>query len=541
MAKIVLVNPKDEEPKKPERANENRGRPIGVREYQDDPLIFMKKQHKRIMREMNRDHALVVAEDTVNILHIMRDENGDIQHLSFRSEADCELIHRPRPYFSYSDNHRTGPKWTKESRTKRWLADPKRRVVRSIVNAPQPWGAEPLPSDTLNMWLGYGCSPAPLTCQRVGGNNYDAEWPVKCQLILEHILDVWCDRNLKLFKWVIAWFAQMLQQPDTLTGSMLVIQGGQGTGKGIIVQALAKILGKGYLTINSKRYLVGNFNGILQGRLLVFADELFVKDPEAKNALKNKVSEPSITVELKGREPFAIANTARVLMATNEEHAIDAEMDDRRACVLKCSNHRRVLRETPLDHESRGYFNALAREVNGEGPSHFFRYLLEVDWRAVDLRSPPTTKALVDQKLLSLNPLPRWWYERLCDGRILGRNDIDDVEPSWPLSLTKSRIANSFEKFADRQKLGEHKRPALPEIWRFCTDVNGPVRLTKTGDREGSGDRDYIYSCMPLATARQAFCAWLSVSPELVSWGDDSGETSSEPVNTRGDEDEAPF
>lgn len=524
MAKLIVIEGGATPP--PKRKEQN-----GKRER--DPAEFLKNQHKRMLREMNRDHALVVAQDRVEILHVLRDDTGGVAHLSFRSEAECDLIHRARPYFKYTSSEKSGPKWSRDSRTKAWLSDPKRRMVRSVVNAPQPWGADPLPLDTLNLWLGYGTAPAPMGCARVGGTGYQADWPQECSLILEHVLDIWCDRNMNLFRWTMAWLAQMVQVPDVLPGTMLVIQGGQGAGKGIIVQALARILGNGFLTINSKRYLVGNFNGILQGRLLVFADELFVKDPEAKNALKNKVSEPFITVELKGKEPFSIANTARVLMATNESHAIDAEADDRRACVLRASSRRRVPREASPDHEGRPYFNALAREVLGTGPAHLFRYLLEVDWRSVDLRTPPTTKALVDQKIASLLPLQRWWFERLTAGTIVSA--LDGHEPGWSYSTTRMQLAASFDRHADRLKLSEHKKPGHADVWRFCFDKEGSCQFERTGGRDGGGDREYRYSVPSLDDARQRFAVWLSVPPELISWGDEEGETNSSPP------DEVPF
>lgn len=491
--------------------------------------VLTKKLRARMLREMNRDHALVLLDEEIPLLHILRNADGTVRHLSFRSEADLDRLYRARPLCYATYPERGGVEWKRASRVKAWLADRSRRLIREVVNCPQPWGADPLPPDVLNVWMGYGISPAPADTPRVGGTGYNAAWPAACRLTLEHILDVWCGNDLHLFRWVIAWMAQLVQQPDRLPGSYILVRGGQGAGKGIVIQGvLGRILGKGFLQIADKRYLVSNFNGILQGKTLIFADELFVRDPEAANALKNKVSEPKIVIERKGKEPFEIANTSRIIMATNAEHAIAAEKDERRPCVLDAGDHRVIPRGAPLDHPNARYFADLAREVEGDGPAAFFRFLLEVDYAAVNLRIPPTTKALATQKLLSLPPLAAWWYERLCDGVLVGKDDNKAhdgepdgrmVNPPWPLEVTKPIIYASVDAFAERQRLSEYKRPTYNQVSGFLTDPKGPVRLSRTGGREGTGNRDYTYLLPDLEAARIAFADWLAVPYTMLDWG----------------------
>lgn len=533
MAKLVIVGADQRQPDATPTPTQltslaavRRNREKGSVEYCKE---LSKRLRTRMLREMNRHHAVVVTEDAVRLLHLVTQPDGAVRAVAFRSEAELDLIYRNRPLSQYVLHERKGLVWTKGSRVKAWLASRERRLVREVVNAPRPWGAPALPDDVLNVWMGYGCAPAPEGIPRVGGEGYDKDWPKACRLTLEHILDVWCDRDARLFRWVLAWMAQMIQDPEHLTGTFLVVQGGQGCGKGIVINGvLGRILGRGFLQIAEKRHLVGNFNGLLQGRTLIFADELFVRDPEAKNSLKNKVSEPTITVERKGEEPYEIRNTSRIIMATNEPHAIDAEADDRRACVLRASNRRVVPRGAAADHPNRFYFDALGAEVKGEGAPAFFRFLLGLDVSGVDLRTPPTTPALVQQKLLSLPPLARWWHERLCEGVLSGSQDAapTDADYEWPTTRTKARIAASFDRFAERQRLGEFKRPTLDQLWHFCTDRKGPVRLTRNGERESTGAREYVYKVPALDEARAAFAEWLAVPLDMMAWGEvaDPGE-----------------
>ena len=56
----------------------------------------------------------------------------------------------------------------------------------------------------------------------------------------------------------------------------IVLQGSEGTGKGMIVQLLAKIVGNiHFFQPSSQDDMFGSFNYMMDNRLLCFADEMF--------------------------------------------------------------------------------------------------------------------------------------------------------------------------------------------------------------------------------------------------------------------------
>lgn len=543
MATMRIVPPTDGEAKKEDSAPAaapaaSYGAPVHLgrvrrnkrRTEADQALKLAKQLERRMLREMNRDHALI--KDRAKIAFVCLNEDG-FPMVNFITKEDMKILHANKPLFvPQIKTDRSGreyvAEWKKTDRVGAWLAHQRRRSVRTISNNPTPWGQEP-PADILNVWPGYGMAPMEGYLPRIGGDGVDKDFPVACANILRHLYEVICAGDECLFWWDVAWLAQMVQDPMTLPRSFLLILGGQGTGKGLFLKALSRMLGPSFLTVSQRRHLVGNFNVMLQGKLLVFADEIFVLDAEAKNVLKNKTSEETIAIEPKGKDPYEVKNTSRVIMATNEKHAWDAEIDDRRSGAHRCSEHRKVPRNAPADHPNRLYFDALSREIDGDGPAALFRYLLDFDYSGYRLDTPPVTAALIDQKVRSLPTLAAWWYERLCEGVLAGKDDSHEFAYEagrpWPTAITKPKLFESFDAYVDRMRLGEFKRPGRAEISRFLTDQKGPVGLARDGGREGTGDRDYTYALPELDEARTRFADWLGTTPDMVPWGAEAEAT----------------
>lgn len=70
-------------------------------------------------------------------------------------------------------------------------------------------------NQSLNFWVGPKASPTP-------GN-----WV----LIRDYLRDVICDGNSETYEYLIRYLAHMVQHPEEKPGVMIVLLGGQGTGK----------------------------------------------------------------------------------------------------------------------------------------------------------------------------------------------------------------------------------------------------------------------------------------------------------------------
>jgi hypothetical protein len=65
-----------------------------------------------------------------------------------------------------------------------------------------------------------------------------------CKPVLDHILNVWCRRDERSYRYVIGWMANVVQKRGK-NGTALVVKGRQGAGKGVIIsEKLGSIIGR---------------------------------------------------------------------------------------------------------------------------------------------------------------------------------------------------------------------------------------------------------------------------------------------------------
>lgn len=103
-----------------------------------------------------------------------------------------------------------------------WLRHSQCRHINRLVFNPRPshWKNAALPNE-LNIWVGY-------KYRRQDVVQYK-DWS-KIALFLNHIRYVWCASDLE-FRYVMKWFAHIIQFPHKKTGTLLAIVGREGDGK----------------------------------------------------------------------------------------------------------------------------------------------------------------------------------------------------------------------------------------------------------------------------------------------------------------------
>lgn len=267
-----------------------------------------------------------------------------------------------------------------------WLEHPKRRFYEGIELAPN-GRANPT---YYNLWRGFSVQPVP------------GAWP----RLKDHIFNVICNRVPDIFDYVLGWMAQAVQDPGHQAETAIAMRGGEGTGKGFFVREFGSLFGVHFLHLDSSRHLTGNFNAHLQNAILVFADEAaWPGDKAGQGALKRLVTEPTLSIERKGFDIFTVPNVIHMLMASNEGWIAPVGADARRFVVLDVNNSR------ANDHP---YFEKIADELKQGGYEGMLHELLNMKV-TVNLRAIPATIALWENKLLSMDPQQRWWYQVLKD------------------------------------------------------------------------------------------------------------------------------
>lgn len=226
-----------------------------------------------------------------------------------------------------------------------------------------------------NMWRGFPIEPVP-------GN-----WP----LMQAHIRNVIASGDDEVADYIFDWIAWAVQNPGRPAEVALVLRGGKGTGKGAFANAMTSIFGSHGVHIANRKHLVGGFNMHMAHCSLLFADEAYWPgDKAGEGELKRLITEPTLTIEPKGVDLFAVRNCLHIIIAGNEEWIIPASGDERRFAVTEVSS----ARAGDFD-----YFRRLHAEVDGSGLAAMLHDLLERDlagWHPRD--NVPQTSGLRRQQ-----------------------------------------------------------------------------------------------------------------------------------------------
>lgn len=372
-----------------------------------------------------------------------------------------------------------------------WLTHPGRRVFRQVTMDPAqpPYSPIPVPGDDpdFNIWPGFAVQPS------TEGS---------CDLFLAHLRDVVCSGNEQLFQWVIQWMAAMVQVPERLTGTALVLRGPMGAGKSYVGEVMGRLLGTGlYSKVSKPDELTGRFNSHHQGKILLQVEEgFFAGNRAAVGALKHMITSDRVRIEAKFRDPYEIPNYCRLLITSNEEWVIPAGWSERRFTVIDISGARKD------DWE---YHAAMRAEMESGGYAKLLHVLLNMPLDFKLLARPFNTAALRDQQLASMEADQRWLYDILQAGEFPdGRVEVEQLYEQYSRFLRD----HSAGRRADRAAMG-----------RLLRAIG--VRQEKV--RQGGG-RSRVYVFPPLAQCREAFAVGLAVPPEWdgpSSWpADDSAE-----------------
>ena len=132
--------------------------------------------------------------------------------------------------------------------------------------------------------------------------------------------------------------------------------------------------------------------------------------------------------------------------------------------------------------------------MDGVGPAALLAYLRGYDLLGFNVRRPPETRGLLDQKLETLRSVERWWYERLSEGVApwYGSLGGEAEDGGWELGAIKPQTAalrGDFERWRkDRPFHGDlpGEREFGKLLRKLSRSVSGP------GFPRGGPSRAYV-------------------------------------------------
>lgn len=278
-----------------------------------------------------------------------------------------------------------------------WFASPRRKEYpNGVIFDPSGKGED----GALNLWTGWGVKANP---------------GASCERILKHIREVISGGDAKIFDYNVKYDAHLVQRPREKPRVARVLRGTEGVGKDSYGRLIARIVGARHTAhIGDGERLTARFNSIFEAALFGWLEEAyFAGDKRERGKLYHLVTSPDVTIERKGLEAFQVESFLRLMMTTNESWAVPAGADARRFAVFDVAPTYKG-----SSKKSRGYFNALHAEIEGDGAGSYLAYLQDLDLTGFDITAIPQTRALDDQKRHSMPPLERWWERAIESGRL---------------------------------------------------------------------------------------------------------------------------
>jgi len=256
----------------------------------------------------------------------------------------------------------------------------------------------------------------------------------------------------------------------------LVLRGDPGVGKGVFLSNYGKIFGNHYLQINNPCQFTGRFNNHLKDVLFLFVDEGFwAGDKASEGVIKGIVTEDTLTIEPKGKDAFILKNHINLAMASNNEWVVPSDMMDRRFMVLDVSNSKQ---------EDHPYFKAIDKQLKNGGYQAMLYDLMKYDTSKVDCSKIINTSAGFDQKIASMTPVQKFWYEKLRSGQ------LRDSEDGWNEIIPREEFRQQYLDFCG--EIGVRYRmteaPFSKAIKKLCPGISQKY-LTVSIDSGGTTKR----------------------------------------------------
>lgn len=302
-----------------------------------------------------------------------------------------------------------------------WFRSPHRRQYESVAFRP---GQEATP-DELNLWQGFSCTAKEGDCSK----------------LLSFIKEVACCDDAKLYDYLIRLLAIGVQKPWLRWGVAVVCRGGQGTGKGSLASFYGGLFGSHYRLINKQKHLTGAFNAHLRDAVVLFADEALANDKAAIGTLKSTITEPTLSIEPKGYDVENQPNYLKIIMASNNEHPIDVEPDDRRMFCLEFSDKYK---------QDKSYFVGLHDFYNRQGGKEFFlHYLQNFDLADFNPYEMPRTKMWKEQRSFSLPVDKQALLYMIEEGIFYGSRNKAGTEYCCTVADIRLHLEDKFPKLRD--------------------------------------------------------------------------------------------
>lgn len=299
-----------------------------------DKFKLWKKTNKKedvesfdaVAKEFEKNHCKIV--DTA--LFVKTDPDGDIVY----SKQSLVTAYENMIYEEIVTDKKGNQSIVEKNFIKSWLTNnPKQRIMKRMDCFPPDLVC---PADVYNTWRPFAFE------KDIAGYNYDGD---AVEVIKKHLLML-CGYDKDAWDYTLDWIACCIQLPSKKL-PMPVWVSSEGSGKGTLIRLLEAMLGKGkILSVQEpSKYCWGAFNELMANAFIVVLDEVSKKETQhSEGQIKGLITEPTITINGKGKAHFTIASYHKFIATNNPDQYGNEPMtttkDDRRKYFMRCSDEK---------------------------------------------------------------------------------------------------------------------------------------------------------------------------------------------------------
>ena len=287
---------------------------------EDAPEYYDKltQSYYNVKRDFEANHLKVIHPPFV----VYIDDNKDniIQPIPL-----CEKSYRHIQCYVKETNKKGEDTYKQKRFIERWLDDPQIRKYNKMVFKPPPLWVQ---TEEFNTWTDLEILKTPYK----PNNNI-------IERFLEYTNNLF--NNQEVVNYILAYFANRLQNPAERNKVCVILYGEEGDGKNRFFDIFKNIVGnKYYIELESGKQLFSAHSCVEKEKLFVCVNEARGKDNyENADILKARITTDTLLINPKGIQEFTIDNYCDYIMTTNNHNAVNIHDKSRRYLFVETTSY----------------------------------------------------------------------------------------------------------------------------------------------------------------------------------------------------------
>jgi len=284
----------------------------------------------------------------------------------------------------------------------KWIVDPNKRYYEKQTF---------IPSDDYDSTKYYNLFT---------GFNYKYEEEFNNIQYIKHFknhIKLLCNNDEAASNYLIKYLADLIQNPDILPGVAVVMCGGKGVGKDLLIDMLINLIGQEYTTRTQNfNSLFGTFNSGVKNKLLIQLNEVSGNDGyKQKEELKVFLTQKTVEINEKMLKPYKLNNYARLFMCTNNNNPVEITVDNRRYFVIEAGQK-----------QSKTYYDNMYDNIlnNNEAMNTIFNYLYKYDITDFILDDFPITNKMKRMMEHNVNPIYYFLTDTITESQFIDNKSM---------------------------------------------------------------------------------------------------------------------